>query len=656
MAGEIEEPVSFSFQTDSLHSGSISFGRFETEPLCWERRSSFSHNRYLEEVEKCSKPGSVVEKKAYFEAHFKRKALLLQEQSECGSVREYHAGENDVLENEGYRDDYDNSGNDYDRFAEGSPENMDYREEFDNGNERSHNYHFDENVSKYENRVVGFDNENEGNQFDYANENNQFSHFDEIPEVSEYHGEHEFLGCEREDPSILSAESQIGAALDSVNVVVHIVPEDVSPEEMYETESGCSKPLRGNDEPDRDLKSNLNGDAVDVDESSNPMYLSPKDGTVRKVDKSSSDCRPIHSPKSMVPAGSKATKGRLNSLVNMSHVPKRSSCDTSKTAAKNQNRKEKESPVKMKADKQPLKTSIPVRHSSQRSLVTKDSESSTAKSKMENKSEKELRTKKGAEPQPSTLKKIDPRARLTTNKLKQTADSTKPAVRSSAAAFSFRIDERAEKRKEFFTKLEEKMHAKEAEMNQIQAKTQKKTEAEIKQFRKSLNFKATPMPSFYHAAALPGSYGNKGPAKRQLKSTSPMTKGDAISPLLAKAGKDRGLHVSESAGTIDKPESSEASKSSTSELSECVTVSSSSPTKRSNHHETVMKIGATERKGQENEKSPSLLKHRALESNKIKKDKISDGRPEVGARRKSLKGIGISNTSGVGRLVVGVAS
>lgn len=31
-------------------------------------------------------------------------------------------------------------------------------------------------------------------------------------------------------------------------------------------------------------------------------------------------------------------------------------------------------------------------------------------------SEKELRTKKGAEPQPSTLKKIDPRARLTTKK------------------------------------------------------------------------------------------------------------------------------------------------------------------------------------------------------------------------------------------------
>ncbi|KAH9746444.1 protein WVD2-like 7 [Citrus sinensis] len=613
MAGEIEEPVSFSFQTDSLHSGSISFGRFETEPLCWERRSSFSHNRYLEEVERCSKPGSVVEKKAYFEAHFKRKARLVQEQSECGNAVEYHAGENDVLENERCVDDYDNGSNHYDRYDKGSPESMVYRKDFDNGNERSHSYHFDENVSEYENRIVGFDNENEGSQFDNANENNQFSHFDESPEVSEYHGEYDFVGCEREDPSVLPAESQMGAALDSANVV----PEDVSPEEMHVTKSGCSKLLLGNDEPD--IESNLNVHAVDVGESSNPMDLSPKNGTVSK--------------------GSKATKGRLNSLVDTSHVSRRTSCDTSKTAAKSQNRKEKESPVRMKAEKQPLKTSIPVRHSCQRSPMTQDSESSAAKTKMENKSEKELRTKK-AEPQPSTLKKIDSRTRLTTNNLKQTADSTKPAVRLLLVLFV-----------QFFTKLEEKMHAKESEMNQIQAKAQEKTQAEIKQFRKSLNFKATPMPSFYHAAALPGSDGNKGPAKLQHKSTGPVTKGTARSPLLAKAGKDRTLRVGESAGAID-----EASKSSTSELAEVVTVSSSPPTKRSNHHKTVMKIGATEQKGQEKEKSPSLQKHRTSESNKIKKEKSNDGRPEVGARRKSLKGIGISNTSGVGRLAVGVAS
>ncbi|MQL70814.1 hypothetical protein Taro_003121 [Colocasia esculenta] len=60
---------------DCLPTGSVSFGRFESESLTWERRSSFSHNRYLEEVEKYSTPGSVIKKKAYFEAHFKKTAL-----------------------------------------------------------------------------------------------------------------------------------------------------------------------------------------------------------------------------------------------------------------------------------------------------------------------------------------------------------------------------------------------------------------------------------------------------------------------------------------------------------------------------------------------------------------------------------------------------
>ncbi|KEH35277.1 TPX2 (targeting protein for Xklp2) family protein [Medicago truncatula] len=53
---------------------SISFGRFMSESLDWDRWSAFSQNRYVEEAEKYSKPGSVAAKKAYFEAHYKRKA------------------------------------------------------------------------------------------------------------------------------------------------------------------------------------------------------------------------------------------------------------------------------------------------------------------------------------------------------------------------------------------------------------------------------------------------------------------------------------------------------------------------------------------------------------------------------------------------------
>ncbi|KAH6798723.1 hypothetical protein C2S51_035207 [Perilla frutescens var. frutescens] len=64
-------------------SASVSFGRFMSESLDWEKWSAFTNNRYLEEVEKYSKPGSVAEKKAYFEAHFKRRraAALLEQKN-----------------------------------------------------------------------------------------------------------------------------------------------------------------------------------------------------------------------------------------------------------------------------------------------------------------------------------------------------------------------------------------------------------------------------------------------------------------------------------------------------------------------------------------------------------------------------------------------
>ncbi|PNX90401.1 hypothetical protein L195_g046525 [Trifolium pratense] len=70
-----------------------------TESLAWEKWSSFSHNRYVEEAERFSKPGSVAQKKAFFEAHYKKlaaqkaaAAALLEEQNNA-------AAQNNVIDN-----------------------------------------------------------------------------------------------------------------------------------------------------------------------------------------------------------------------------------------------------------------------------------------------------------------------------------------------------------------------------------------------------------------------------------------------------------------------------------------------------------------------------------------------------------------------------
>ncbi|XP_047260349.1 protein WVD2-like 7, partial [Capsicum annuum] len=246
--------------------------RFENEALCWERRSCFTHNRYLEEVEKYIKPGSVTEKKAYFEELFRRRALLSQSSSDCQDGVNSQAS-NDGSENTDYEGEFEHVNDighsvcfveNHDRAATllengkyQASENEGYAGCFDHVNEVVHSARFDENYhssthlsknGKYQAENIGYDGDSErvnevGDSIcfeeSFNGSNNGDIEVTECGEEGSSNGDIEVTECGGEDSISCHSGPQTEQDTNSSDVL-YSVTERLEAEEKFNLNAGNS--------------------------------------------------------------------------------------------------------------------------------------------------------------------------------------------------------------------------------------------------------------------------------------------------------------------------------------------------------------------------------------------------------------------------------
>lgn len=573
-ADEFEDRAQIQMEPGSraMLQSSVSFGRFETETLSWEKWSSFSQNRYLEEVERFSTPGSVIQKKAYFEAHFRkiaaRKALEQQAQLEAHSEAENEAHsetENDVLFSEGHshedsralqdaaeQDGLEIEENPYTQSIEydNTPHNSDTEEgtvSMSIGETEEASQHLPsklDNIQQDEmaTELVSSSNkmkEENGKQHCTLESDTDLEDLDlgELDKTVPFKQELEH-GYSPKEPqtvemSMKEAEEEVAsnhALSDSQKQEQKKKP---SRKDIVSSKEKIAQANRSKTSISTKSSSNATSRASKPLVSSEPNK--PAKGLLRASGK-------LENGLAIRKEASSGETAKSKTYLSMS-LNKSVSLGADKGTSTRQISANKKQPSR------PLRNGSTV-------LIASKAEVSTNgvpeiadlrgvhKENIRHHKESTKKPKKQMENKHAESKMEGDTYTSTSAGSRRSISASRLENKATRATFSFKSDERAEKRKEFYMKLEEKMNAKEAEMNQIQAKTQEEMDAEIKQLRKSLNFKATPMPTFYQEGVPPKTESKKIPApKIGRKSTNSGADSDSSS---ARTHKVSGLVIKNS--------------------------------------------------------------------------------------------------------------
>lgn len=447
---------------------SISFGRFMSDSLSWEKWSSFSNNRYVEEAEKFSRPGSVAQKKAFFEAHYRnlaaRKAAALLEQA--------NAEANNVQEPENEGGIPDKTTQDSLTVATNSQEAGD-REEV--------------HVQQV-NSEASF----------VADDNTRTSNVD----MERF----ESSNVEEVEPS---AENEIlvenCVKIETLNQIVKVDNKEEVKEMELSVSKQMEKPLL------KDFMS-CKDDAASMSKKK-PAVSSSKSSIYDKASKlPSTPAKPAPSvrAKKENTATPISKKSALESVERRKPTPKSTHKSMNFTPAREFNRIT--SSIIRKIDNSRVGSHSKSSKDCPTPSRTPMMMVSIAESKhpLATPQSEKRRAKTPLHPSTSGSKTVRSKWHFLPKDCSMFMTSSRNRSQSPSASipFSFRTEERAARRKE---KLEEKFNAYQAQKVQLQVTLKEKAETELKRLRQSLCFKARPLPDFYKQRVAPNNQMEKVP-------------------------------------------------------------------------------------------------------------------------------------------------
>ncbi|GKV43503.1 hypothetical protein SLEP1_g50790 [Rubroshorea leprosula] len=503
---------------------SVSFGRFMSESLAWEKWSAFSHNRYLEEVERFSKPGSVAEKKAFFEAQFKRRAAMraaaLAEEAKTVASDAFPMRATNAIPNYSSSNMASANANFLVVMAEKQDTNVCESEvaDSDNANECNPNVETD-NLANLKSPAVMEQNLDEVNLTQVENS----KHLEKADEES----------------MVLAKPGERMAHKESAD-------NSASPSKKSRT-SSSSKPSSNNKASQ--LPSCLSKPATPLharNGNDNNVGLSSKKADRESNEKKRRIPNFLHMSVSFAASSDGESRKRSLQMAKDSSTPLRTPTQYLQKAVSQENwvlsnhKRQSNSTSKSSAyggtSKLQLSPSIPAatRIGNNDACINKKSAGdSNKKKRMISKSlhmsinfasfgnetsKKSLGTPRDLSTTLQTPTKHQLQASVNAeakhpSKVLHSEDqscsiSSNPTG-SKARPFSFRSEERAAKRKEFFQKLEEKLNSKEAEKVQVQTRSKGKVEHHLNTFRQSTDLKTKPIEDHSH-----GSWSLSNPMKK----------------------------------------------------------------------------------------------------------------------------------------------